>query len=38
LAREKSGHEMEIDPPYCDVIVQHCEQFMGKKAEREAAA
>ena len=27
---------MELDPPYCDVIVQRWEQFTGKKAEREA--
>lgn len=25
---------MEIDPPYCDVIVQRWEEFTGKKAER----
>jgi DNA modification methylase len=25
---------MELDPPYCDVIVQRWEQFTGKKAER----
>jgi hypothetical protein len=29
---------MELDAPYCDVIVQRYEQFTGKKAEREAAA
>ncbi|HUT57896.1 MAG TPA: DNA modification methylase [Phycisphaerae bacterium] len=28
---------MEIDPLYCDVIVQRWEQFTGKKAERVAA-
>lgn len=25
---------MEIDPLYCDVIVQRFEKFTGKKAER----
>ena len=25
---------MEIDPLYCDVIVQRWEKFTGKKAER----
>lgn len=25
---------MELDPLYCDVIVQRYEQFAGKKAER----
>lgn len=25
---------MELDPPYCDVIVQRWEQFTGKKAQR----
>ena len=25
---------MEIDPAYCDVIVQRWEEFTGKKAER----
>ena len=25
---------MELDPPYCDVIVQRCEKFTGQKAER----
>ena len=28
---------MEIDPAYCDVIVQRWEEFTGKKAERIAA-
>ncbi len=28
---------MEIDPAYCDVIVQRWEQFTGKKAERTEA-
>ena len=25
---------MELDPPYCDVIVKRWENFTGKKAER----
>jgi DNA modification methylase len=25
---------MELDPPYCDVIVERWEKFTGKKAER----
>lgn len=25
---------MELDPPYCDVIVQRYEQFTGEKAKR----
>lgn len=29
---------MELDAPYCDVIVQRWEQFTGKKAERQRAA
>jgi DNA modification methylase len=28
---------MELDPPYCDVIVQRWEKFTGRKAERVAA-
>jgi len=28
---------MELDPLYCDVIVQRWEGFAGKKAERQAA-
>jgi DNA modification methylase len=38
---EKTGRHaflMELDMPYCDVIVQRWEQFTGKKAERVAAA
>jgi DNA modification methylase len=37
IAAEMSGRRaflMEIDPLYCDVIVQRWEQFTGKKAER----
>ncbi len=29
---------MELDPPYCDVIVQRWEKFTGRKAERQKAA
>jgi len=39
IACEKTGRRcfmMELDPPYCDVIVQRYEQFTGKKAERQA--
>jgi len=39
IACEKMGRRcftMELDPPYCDVIVQRYEQFTGKKAERQA--
>jgi hypothetical protein len=28
---------MELDPPYCDVIVQRWEEFTGNKAKRVAA-
>jgi DNA modification methylase len=41
IACEKTGrraHLMELDMPYCDVIVQRWEQFTGKKAERVTAA
>ena len=37
IACEKTGRRcfmMELDPPYCDVIVQRWEQFAGRKAER----
>ena len=40
IAAEKAGRRaylMELDPLYCDVIVQRWEQFTGKKAERRAA-
>jgi hypothetical protein len=29
---------MELDAPYCDVIVQRWENFTGRKAERQAKA
>ncbi|MCC7407228.1 MAG: ParB N-terminal domain-containing protein [Phycisphaeraceae bacterium] len=37
IAAEQTGRRaylMELDPLYCDVIVQRWEQFTGKKAER----
>ena len=37
IAAESSGRVclgMEIDPGYCDVIIQRWEDFVGKKAER----
>jgi len=37
IACEKTGrraHLMELDMPYCDVIVKRWEEFTGKKAER----
>ena len=39
IAAEQTGRKaflMELDPPYCDVIVARYEQFTGKKAERAA--
>jgi DNA modification methylase len=39
IAAEQTGRKaylMELDPPYCDVIVLRYEQFTGKKAERVA--
>ncbi len=45
IAAEQTGRKaflMELDPPYCDVIVQRFEKFTGRKAKRvpaqEAAA
>jgi DNA modification methylase len=40
IAAEQTGRRaflMEIDPLYCDVIVQRFEQFTGTKANRTAA-
>ena len=40
IACEQTGRTaylMELDPPYCDVIVQRYEQFTGKSAERQSA-
>ena len=37
IAAEQTGRKaflMELDPPYCDVIVQRFENFTGRKAER----
>jgi DNA modification methylase len=37
IAAEQTGRKaylMELDPLYCDVIVQRYEQFSGQKAER----
>ena len=37
IAAEQTGRKAfltELDPPYCDVIVQRFEKFTGKKAER----
>jgi hypothetical protein len=40
IAAEQTGRKaflMELDPLYCDVIVQRYEQFSGRKAERVCA-
>jgi DNA modification methylase len=37
IAAEQSGRRaylMELDPIYCDVIIQRFEQFTGQKAKR----
>src|SRR5688500_8795769 len=37
MAAEQTGRKafpMQLDPPYCDVIVERYEKFTGKKAER----
>ena len=37
MAAEQTGRHaflMELDPPYCDVIVERWEKFTGRKAER----
>lgn len=31
---DRHAYLMELDPPYCDVIVERWERFTGKKAER----
>jgi DNA modification methylase len=39
IACERTGRHarlMEIDPAYCDVIVERWEKFSGRKAERSA--
>lgn len=33
----RRAYLMELDPPYCDVIVQRWEDFSGKKAKRQRA-
>ena len=41
IAAEQTGRKaflMELDPPYCDVIVQRYEEFTGKKAKRKSAS
>jgi len=41
IAAEQTGRKaflMEIDPAYCDVIVQRWEQFTGRRAERNTDA
>jgi len=41
IAAEQTGRNallMELDPPYCDVIVERWEKFTGNKAERIAAS
>ena len=41
IAAEQTGRKaflMELDPLYCDVIVQRYEQFSGQKAERRRRA
>jgi DNA modification methylase len=40
IAAEQTGRHaflMELDPLYCDVIVQRWEDFTGKKVERRPA-
>jgi len=41
IAAQQTGRKaflMELDPLYCDVIVERFEKFSGKKAERVAEA
>ena len=41
IAAEQTGRKaflMELDAPYCDVIVERWQNFTGKKAQREPAA
>jgi DNA modification methylase len=41
IAAEQTGRRaflMELDPLYCDVIVERYERFTGRKAQRPAGA
>ena len=41
IAAEQTGRKsflMELDPPYCDVIVERWQKFTGKKAQRLSAS
>jgi DNA modification methylase len=41
IAAEQTGRRaylLELDPPYCDVIVARWERFTGKKAERQSSS
>lgn len=41
MAPEQTGRHaflMELDPPYCDVIIERWEKFTGRKTERVSAA
>jgi DNA modification methylase len=41
IAAEQTGRRaflLEIDPLYCDIIVQRWENFTGRKAQRQAGA
>jgi DNA modification methylase len=41
VAAQQTGRKaflMELDPLYCDVIVQRWEQFTGQKGRREGAS
>jgi DNA modification methylase len=35
---ERKAYLMELDAPYCDVIVERWEKFTGRKAERISSA
>ncbi len=40
IAAEQTGRRaflMELDPPYCDVIVERWEKFTGRQAKRQKA-